>query len=166
MKVKAENFNFYKHLHAAKPETLKHRWQTQGPWAESGPTPCFYRQQRRAQALALLLGSSYMYTVLKLHSTLWRPPRGGGCGPRWKWVWRPCWVKVHERKSIVKWNMNDSIMVTGHSVFFDSHLGLGTSIFNSKRKSYRFTNRNLKWGNWPVVIYSQTENFKSPHLLD
>ena len=29
-----------------------------------------------------------MYTVLKLHSALWRQPRGW-CGPWWKWVWHP-----------------------------------------------------------------------------
>ena len=43
-------------------------------------------QQHRA--LAELLGSSYIYTALKLHLALWRQSQGW-CDPWWKWVWRP-----------------------------------------------------------------------------
>ena len=45
--------------------------------------------QWQRRALSQLLRSSYIYTVLTLHSALWRPPRGWG-GPPWTWVWRPC----------------------------------------------------------------------------
>ena len=44
---------------------------------------------RRCWALALLLRSNYIYTVLKLRSALWRQPRGW-CGPWWKWLWHLC----------------------------------------------------------------------------
>ena len=45
--------------------------------------------QRQCRALASVLRSSYIYTVLKLHSALWRRPQGW-CGPQWNWVWHPC----------------------------------------------------------------------------
>ena len=41
------------------------------------------------EALAYLLRSSHIYTVLKLHLALWRQLRGW-CGPGWKWIWYPC----------------------------------------------------------------------------
>ena len=76
---------------------LYHRWQTQGPQAESGPPPCSIRPAPcfyPAAALSSLplVKGSYMYTVLKLHSALWRQPRGW-CGPQRKWVWHPVYTK-------------------------------------------------------------------------
>ena len=63
-----------------------HRWQTQGPRAKSSPPTLFYptrhlvSTQRQCQAFCPSLRSSYIYTVLKLHSALQRQPRGS-CGP-------------------------------------------------------------------------------------
>ena len=74
---------------------IDHRWQTQGPWAESNPPPCFIQPSTLFLTLQQLwapspwLRSSYIYTVLKLHSALWRQ-LWGWCGPRWKWVPHPC----------------------------------------------------------------------------
>ena len=34
-----------------------------------------------------------IYTVLKLHLALWRQS-WGWCGPRWKWVWHPCYEGI------------------------------------------------------------------------
>ena len=65
---------------------ISHRWQTQGPWAKFGPPPCFY--PAAAPSSCLTVRSSYIYTVLKLHSVLWRQPQGW-YGPWWKWVWHP-----------------------------------------------------------------------------
>ena len=51
------------------------RWQTQGPQAESGPPlgfiqPAPYFYLVAALSFHLTLRSSYIYTVLKLHSAL------------------------------------------------------------------------------------------------
>ena len=73
--------------------SLEHRWQTQGPRAESRPPPCFiqpgtlFLPSGNANLLSPIW-SSYIYTVLKLHSDLCRQPQGWW-GPRWKWVWHP-----------------------------------------------------------------------------
>ena len=62
-------------------ETLQHRWQTQGQGTEFRPSIWFYlawhlvsTSEKRWQHWALdeLLGSSYIYTVLKLYLALWR----------------------------------------------------------------------------------------------
>ena len=47
-------------------------------------------QQHRAPCSQLR--SSYIYTVLKLHSALLRQP-WGWCGPQCKWVWHP-WLRT------------------------------------------------------------------------
>ena len=93
---------------------LEHRWQTQGLRAESGPPgfiplagPCFYPA---AAPNSQLLRSSYIYTVLKLHSALWRQLRGW-CGPRWKWVWHP-----NVKASKLKFNQK-----SGESYFINSN---------------------------------------------
>ena len=74
--------------------TLVRRWQTQG----LGPNPalhlvlsagCLVSPRWQCWAPCPELRSSYIYTVLKLHSAFWRQP-WGWCGPRWKWVWHPC----------------------------------------------------------------------------
>ena len=55
-------------------DILPHRWQTQGPrWA------LHLVSTQRSAELSLMF--SYIYTVLKLHSALWRQPRGW-CVPR------------------------------------------------------------------------------------
>ena len=66
--------------------------------ANTRPSTLFYPTQhlistrRQHQALTLLLRSSYIYIVLKLHLALWKQP-WGWCGPWWKWIWHPCyWV--------------------------------------------------------------------------
>ena len=65
------------------------------PWAGSSPPPCFIRPGTffypvAAPSSHLTVKGSYIYTVLKLHSALWRQLRGWR-GP-WKWVWQP-WHK-------------------------------------------------------------------------
>ena len=52
---------------------LMQRWQTQGPQAESCPPPCFIRHlvsTWQQHPPCPKLRSSYIYTVLKLHSAL------------------------------------------------------------------------------------------------
>ena len=53
------------------------------------------------RALASLLRSSYIYTVLKLHSALWRQP-WGWCSPWWKRVWHPWLEPIWEALSCVR----------------------------------------------------------------
>ena len=62
--------------------------------ANTRPSTLFYPGRHlvstrwQCRALAQLLRSSYIYTVLKLHSALWRQSRGW-CSSWWKWVWHP-----------------------------------------------------------------------------
>ena len=48
---------------------------------------------------------NYSLTVkeLKLHSALWRRPRGW-CGPQWKWVWHP-WPRTWHALNTHLWNL-------------------------------------------------------------
>ena len=69
----------------------------------SGQVSCFY--PAAVLSSHLNVKGSYIYTVLKLHSALWRQP-WGWCGPWWKWVWHPClggcFMKLIEWTSLIQ----------------------------------------------------------------
>ena len=58
----------------------------QGLQAESSPPPGFYPVA--ALSSCLTVSDCVNVTTLKLHSALWRQPRGW-CGPWWEWIWHP-----------------------------------------------------------------------------
>ena len=86
----------------------------------SNLAPCFYRQH--SQTLTYLLRSSYIYTVLKLHSALWRQ-LWGWCGPWWNWVWNPHYFRCayyFVNISFLKWKWKQLL----YSLFKEAALEL------------------------------------------
>ena len=70
------------------------------PLVLSCPAPCLCPVA--ALSSHWTVRSSYMYTVLKLRSALWRQRRGW-CGLLWKWVWYPCFTVKFKRWLLPFW---------------------------------------------------------------
>ena len=74
------------------PDCVEQGCQTHFHQGPHQPHSCLQRAECNFNSLKLR--SSYIYTVLKLCSALWRQ-LWGWCGPQWKWVWHPCF-RVYE----------------------------------------------------------------------